>query len=264
MWLLIESCISAKIKIQAITKRMYGMKPIIGILAEIDNERTVSVLYPYTSAIEKSGGLPLIIPFTIKSDIIDEYTALLDGFLFTGGTDIDPLYYGEEAIPECGELHPYRDSLEFLVFGEAMRLGKPIMAICRGAELVNVALGGTLYQDIGSEYETSIAHRQTEPKFSHSHKINVVEGTPLSDLFPEARVKVNSFHHQAIRALGHGLKPMAVADDGIVEAMYYLGDNYLRAYQWHPERLYGADNYNKKLFDDFILACEKYKKGGLI
>lgn len=232
------------------------MKPVIGILADVDNERTVSVFYPYTSAIEKAGGLPLIIPFSIKEESINEYVELCDGFFFTGGVDIDPLYYGEEAIPECGELHPYRDSLEFSVFDEAMRRRKPILAVCRGAELVNVALGGTLYQDIHSEVDTTVTHRQIEPTFAHSHEVNVIPGTPLAELFSAERVRVNSFHHQATRVIGRDLRTMAVADDGIVEALYYTGDNYLRAFQWHPERLYDVDSYNKKIFEDFILACK--------
>ena len=236
------------------------MKPIIGILADIDNERTVSALYPYTHSIERSGGLPMIIPFTIRSDSIEEYVNLCDGFLFTGGADIDPLYYGEEAIPECGDLQPYRDSLEFLIFGEALRLGKPIMAICRGAELVNVAMGGTLYQDIPAEFRTDIKHRQAEPKFSHSHKVNIVPETPLSSIIGAERIRVNSFHHQGIRILGKHLIPMAKADDGLVEAFCYDGESYLRAYQWHPERLYDADNYNKKLFDDFLSVCSDKRK----
>lgn len=238
------------------------MKPVIGILSDINNERVASALYPYTLSIERSGGIPVIIPFTIKSEMICEYVNLCCGFLFTGGADIDPLYYGEEAVHECGELQPYRDSLEFLIFNEAMRQGKPIMGICRGAELVNVALGGTLYQDIESEIETHIAHRQTEPKFSHSHKVNVLHETPLSRIADSERIRVNSFHHQAIRILAKDLIPMAIAEDGIIEAVYYSGESYLRAYQWHPERLYDADKLNRLLFEDFINACKERKEDG--
>ena len=233
------------------------MKPLVGILADVNNERTVSVFYPYTAAIERAGGIPIIIPFSLKSDLINSYAELCDGFFFTGGADIDPLYYGEEAVAECGELHPYRDSLEFLMFDEAMRKRKPVLAICRGAELVNVALGGTLYQDIHSEVDTTVTHRQIEPTFAHSHEVNIIPDTPLAELFHAGRVKVNSFHHQATKIIGRDLLPMATADDGIVEALYYTGDNYLRAYQWHPERLFDADNYNRKIIEDFILACKK-------
>ena len=133
------------------------------------------------------------------------------------------------------------------------------MGICRGAQLVNVALGGTLYQDLPTEIESDILHRQKEGILDYSHEIKVVKGAPLYALMGEERIKANSFHHQAIRKLGEGLKVMANADDGVVEAVWYEGDRYLRAYQWHPERLYEADDFNKRIFDDFI-ANSKTKR----
>lgn len=134
------------------------------------------------------------------------------------------------------------------------------MAICRGAQLVNVALGGTLYQDIPTEIISNIPHRQTEPKDSHSHEICVFENTPLRNLVMSERIKVNSFHHQALKLLGNGLSVMATADDGVIEAVYSTEHPYLLAYQWHPERLFDADNLNRVLFTDFIDACEVKKQ----
>ena len=233
------------------------MKPLIGVLTEITNERTVSAQYLYTKPIESAGGIPIVIPFTLNSELISKYAELCDGFFFSGGADIDPLYYGEEAIHECGEIQPYRDSVEFLMFNEAFKLKKPILAVCRGAQLVNVALGGALYQDIHSEFKTTITHRQIEPKLAHSHEVDIMPGTPLYELFGQSRARVNSFHHQAVKFIGKDLSVMAMADDGLIEAFYYVGDGYLRAYQWHPERLYDQDNYNKRVFEDFIRECKK-------
>ena len=150
----------------------------------------------------------------------------------------------------------YRDELEFKVFQRAIDTSKPILAICRGAQLVNVALDGTLYQDIPSELHTRISHRQSEPKFSPSHDVRIIVDTPLYEMMKTEQIKANSFHHQAIKTLGKGLEVMALADDGIVEAFYSTGEQYLRAYQWHPERLYETDIYNRRIFDDFIESCQ--------
>lgn len=117
-----------------------------------------------------------------------------------------------------------------------------------------MALGGTLYQDIPSEIKTTLPHRQTEPKDAPSHEVQLLDGAPLKALTGKNRIPANSFHHQAIKRLGEGLRVMAVADDGVIEAVYHTGDRYLRAYQWHPERLYDSDEDNRLLFDDFIVT----------
>lgn len=231
------------------------MRPIIGILAEVDNEAT-RVLHPYISAIEGSGGTPILLPYVKDGETIDRFVNICDGFFFTGGADIDPRHYREEASSACGELQEHRDELEFKVFQRAIDTSKPILAICRGAQLVNVALGGTLYQDIPSEIHTQISHRQTEPKFSPSHEVRALDNTPLREIMGRDRITANSFHHQAIKTLGEGLEIMAVSDDKIVEAVYLSGERYLRAYQWHPERLYEGNVYNRLIFDDFIKACQ--------
>ena len=124
-------------------------------------------------------------------------------------------------------------------------------------QLINIALGGTLYQDISSEKKNSISHRQHQPKFSPSHKVNIVSNTPLHRLVGKKYITANSFHHQGINILGKKLSAMAMTDDGLIEAICFEGKRYIRAYQWHPERLYVMDSMNKLLFDDFIEACNK-------
>ena len=233
------------------------MIPLIGMLGAVDGEKNVSLIYNYVKAIEKSGGLPLLLPFVESDEAIDGFVSRCDGFLFTGGVDIDPCRYGEEKKPTCGDIQSNRDELEFKVFKKAFESGKPILGICRGAQLVNVALGGTLYQDLPTELASDIAHRQKEGILDYSHRINVVKGTPLYALMGEEKIKGNSFHHQAIKMLGDGLKVMAKANDGVVEAVWYEGDRYLRAYQWHPERLYMADDFNKRIFDDFVCSVKE-------
>lgn len=231
------------------------MRPIVGILAVVDGERNSSVFKTYIEVIERSGGLPLLLPYVESDDAIEEFVSLCDGFFFTGGVDISPSRYGEEIKPTCDETQIYRDELEFKVFDTAFKAQKPILGVCRGAQLVNVALGGTLYQDLPTETDSQIAHRQTEGRFEYSHDVNIIENTPLYELMGKKRIRANSFHHQAIKKPGAGLKIMATADDGVVEAVYYDGGQYLRAYQWHPERLYDADEFNRSIFDDFVKNC---------
>ena len=231
------------------------MTSIIGILAEIDNDFNTRVQPPYIKAIELAGGLPVLLPYVSEDETIDSFISICDGFFFTGGADVDPKRYDERPKATCGEIQYNRDELEFKVLEKVLNTSKPILAICRGAQLVNVALGGTLYQDIPTEIESYVLHKQCEPKDSPSHDVNVIENTPLFELARSERVKANSFHHQAIKALGNGLCVMATADDGIIEAVYSELYPYLRAYQWHPERLFDFDSLNHAVFEDFIRAC---------
>ena len=232
------------------------MKPIIGLLCDVDNEKTTSLFNTYVQAIECAGGIPIMLPYVSSEDTMECYIKLCDGFIFSGGVDVDPAHYGEEKSSHCGEIQKFRDDLELLIFPKIFASNKPILAICRGAQLVNVALGGTLYQDIPSEYKTDILHRQTEGKNEFSHDVLLEKGTPVYELMGAGCIRGNSFHHQAIKALGRGLLPMAYANDGIIEAVYHADHPYLRAYQWHPERLCHHDEYNKRIFDDFMAVCK--------
>lgn len=231
------------------------MRPIIGLLAEVDGELSTRVQNTYVKAIENAGGAPILFPYVNDGDTIDHLIGICDGFFFTGGMDIDPSRYGEKARENLGETQVNRDEFEFKVFDKIIKTGKPIIAICRGAQLVNVALGGTLYQDIPSEVDTEISHRQCEPKFAHSHDVKIIPDTPLYEMMGTERIKANSFHHQALKVLGKGLAVMAVADDGIIEAAYSTEMPYLRAYQWHPERLIETDATSRMIFEDFIRIC---------
>ena len=233
--------------------------PIIAILSQVDDEKNIKLAAPYVEAVESCGGLPIIFPFTECEKTIDSLIELCDGFLFSGGADIEPELYGEKKSEFCESVQIYRDKLELAVFRKVFASGKPIMGICRGAQLINVALGGTLYQDIPTEYKTSVAHRQTEAKDMPSHSVLVKSATPLAELAGGERMLANSFHHQALKRLGEGIEVMAESDDGIVEAVYRKDYPYLRAYQWHPERLFLIDTENKMLFEDFIKAANKSK-----
>ena len=232
------------------------MKSIIGITVDIGDDRSLGTPGAYMTAVEKAGGVPLIIPYCEKDDVLEDIVELCDGFLFSGGADIEPSRYGEEAIASCGKPELLRDELEFRLFDKIIKAKKPLLAICRGCQFINVALGGTLYQDIPSQLPSDIHHRQLEPKFSHSHSVNIKVGSRLFDIMGCEKIEANSFHHQSIKVLANELEVVATSDDGIIEAVFYLGDQYIRGYQWHPERLCGIDEYHQRIFDDFVKHCK--------
>lgn len=233
------------------------MQPIIGMFAEVDGEKYTRINYQYTRVIEACGGIPFLIPYTDNAETLKGLIERCDGFLFTGGADVNPERYGEEKKPTCGDIQYYRDELEFTAFRLIKDTPKPILGICRGMQFLNVALGGTLYQDLPTENPTEVPHRQREAKYSLLHNVQVVADTPLYAVAQTPKMLANSFHHQAVKTLGKGLEIMALADDGIIEAVYAPDKKFLRAYQWHPERLVDADEQNRLLFVEFITACQK-------
>ena len=232
------------------------MIPVIGILPVIEDGKSF-VLQSYVTAIERSGGLPVMLPYTQSAEAIAGFASLCDGFLYAGGVDVEPRRYGEEPLAACGAVSPLRDAIDFLAFRPLFQTKKPILGICRGAQVLNVALGGTLYQDIPSRIDTDLIHRQDEPYFSPSHEVSIKQGTPLAELLGRERIAVNSLHHQSIKAAGKGIEVMAIADDGVIEAAYLPSHPYFRLIQWHPERSYEVDGNSRRIFDEFVEACEK-------
>ncbi len=235
------------------------MKPIIGMFAKIYNEDlTCEMYYQYSEAIEKAGGIPVLLPYVKDEKVKDGFIELCDGFFFTGGVDVNPIRYGEKNEGLCGVIEDKRDELEFSILPKVLKTNKPILAICRGMQLVNVYFGGTLYQDIPTQYKTDIVHTTPkEQRFKIAHDILVKKDTPLYDLVKTDSFMGNTFHHQAVKELGNSLSVMATAKDGIVEAYYKIDYPYLRCYQWHPERLINFSSENLTLFEDFIETCKK-------
>ena len=166
-----------------------------------------------------------------------EALSKVEAIVFTGGADIDPAYYGETIIPEAGvEIEAERDTSDVLLMKEALRKGLPILAICRGEQILNVVLGGSLYQDIPLQTGTAIKHRQEAPSTEPSHKIGVEKNSLLYRLFGPDSLAVNSFHHQAVKQPAPGVRVTAWAADGITEA-YETEDGLVTAVQFHPEKL---------------------------
>ena len=235
------------------------MRPIIGVTAAIDEKKLLSAPHAYTRAIELAGGLPLVLPYTESGEALDDFIAACDGIFLTGGMDIEPSRYGEEKHPKCGECQPNRDRLEYAVLERALKADKPILAICRGHQLVNVFLGGTLYQHLPEERPSEIPHVQKEDPFAPSHPILIEDDSPLAVLIGKREMTGNSFHHQAVKALGKGLTVTAYSPDGLIEGLSLPSATYLRTYQWHPERLVNTDRDSLIPFEDFIAAAKRQK-----
>lgn len=233
------------------------MKPKIGLLAEVQEEGYTGMKNSYATAIEAAGGIPFLLPYSKNEQTLTDYAQTMDGFVFTGGADIDPKYFGEEKKPSCGQIFPLRDEFEMRMFERVLKTKKPILGICRGMQVINVFLGGTLYQDIETEYETDLPHRQTAPVTAPWHNIKILPNTYLFARIGKETMMGNSFHHQAIKTLAKNLTITAKAQDGIIEAYAHDTYPYLRAYQWHPERLLHFDADNLSLFTEFIEACKK-------
>lgn len=228
----------------------------IAVTQNIKGDGSTDILPQYKEALECAGAEVVLLPYSNNPDEIIKMVNEADGICLSGGIDIDPKRYFEAKSERCGETEDKRDVFELTVFALASMQDKPILGICRGMQLINVAMGGTLYQDIPTEYISDIAHIQKEGKFEHSHEVNVIKGSPLYNLLGSERIKVNSFHHQAIKNLGEGLEIMAQAADGIIEAVYAPSYRYLQGFQWHPERIYQIDENQALIFQDFINACK--------
>lgn len=232
------------------------MKPVIGIIPLYDEFKDSVWMVPgYMNGIEEAGGLPIILPYTIDTEEILQAARMCDGFLFTGGHDVSPSVYGEEAKETCGVACEVRDTLEKIVFDFALSEDKPVFGICRGIQMINALCGGTLYQDLPTEYESSVEHHMEPPYDRGVHDVIITKTSPFYKLFNADKISVNSYHHQAVKKLGEGLEIFAKSEDGLVEGIFMPDKKYIVALQWHPEFSYKVDENSRLLFEEFINHC---------
>ena len=185
----------------------------------------------------------------------------LDGLLLSGGSDLDPGYYGEEPVPELGVTLPERDAFEMALVRLALRRRMPVFGICRGMQVLNVALGGTLYQDLPSQWERDVLkHRQDTPKWQPTHEVSVRDGSYIAEIMGREAVKVNSYHHQGVRVLADGLVATGYSPDGVIEAVEAadLSERWLLGVQWHAEAMRGAGPQQENLFEAHVSAAERH------
>ena len=228
-------------------------KPLIGLIPLVDIGRESLWMLPgYMEGIRLAGGIPVMLPLTDDDREIGQIAEQMDGFLFTGGHDVSPEVYGEETLSVCGELCPQRDRMEEKLLKKVLSADKPALGICRGIQLINAAMGGTLYQDLSTQHPSAIEHHQTPPYDKVAHEVQIEKGTPLHALLGMERLGVNSYHHQGIKRLAPDLKVMAKADDGMIEGVYCPERRFLWAVQWHPEFSYRTDENSRKIFGAFV------------
>lgn len=234
-------------------------RPLIGISGSIrlfDGAERAGVNAAYVDSVSKAGGIPLLLTPPIGPDAAGGALEPLDGLVLTGGHDLDPQWYDAHPSPELGPVDSRRDEFELALFHAARARGLPILGICRGMQLVNVAMGGTLYQDLPSEQPGGIHHDPPGARNSRTHAVTVSEGSRLRFALDAATLVTNSFHHQAIKDLAPGLTVTARADDGVIEGVESAkADGWLLAVQWHPEEFHHEVNSpDQRLFQALVHA----------
>ena len=231
-------------------------KPLIGVVPLYDDEKNSYWMLPgYMQGIEAAGGIPVMLPMTADDDALSQLVTLVDGILLTGGHDVSPALYGEAKSPACGKPCVLRDEMEPKLLNLALAADKPVFGICRGIQLLNAALGGTLYQDLPTEYPSGVDHHMTPPYDRVVHSVRILPNTPLAALVGKETLGVNSYHHQAVKALSDKLRPAAYSEDGLVEAAYMPDKRFVLAVQWHPEFSFRTDADSKKLLAAFVAAA---------
>ncbi|CAB3389396.1 gamma-glutamyl-gamma-aminobutyrate hydrolase family protein [Kyrpidia spormannii] len=236
------------------------MKPWIGVTASMQTGNGdlpgTWVATEYTDAILAAGGVPAIVPLgEAASQNPGQWLERLDGLMLTGGVDVDPAYFGEDPARGLGEVCPERDALELALVEAALLRDLPVLAICRGMQVLNVAAGGTLYQDLATQGKNALQHRQRAPRWHGSHRVEIVPGTRLAEILGRSEARVNSFHHQAVRDVAPGMRVAAKSSDGLVEAMESRRHRFAVAVQWHPEHMWRKDPAQMRLFEAFVQAA---------
>lgn len=231
--------------------------PVIGITMSCDTEeKNYYSKNAYAESIVRAGGLPLLIPADGAGVRAAEYAERIDGLLLAGGGDIHPVYFGEEPMDgfAMGELQPRRDKFELSLCREAERRRLPMLGICRGIQLMAVAAGGSIWQDIDScaERTLRIRHMQKAPDWCETHSVHMVPETKLAQIYGLERILVNSFHHQAVKRVPAGYRVCARGQDGIIEAMEADSLPFAVGVQWHPERLTAGDAGTAELFGSLV------------
>lgn len=233
-------------------------KPLIGVTGDI-SERMLTMRMRYVESVSEAGGIPVVLPPCISQYDLPDLVARLDGLLIMGGCDVDPLLYGQTAIPECGALKPERDALETNLVRAARVANLPTLGICRGSQVMNVVYGGTLTQDIEKQLGIDPArHRQVEDYAVCTHKVKVTPDTLLASIVKTPVVEVNSRHHQCVDQLGKGLVVNGVStEDGIIESFNDPDHRFMLGVQWHPEMLAHLREDAAALFGALVAAARK-------
>ena len=236
--------------------------PLVGVTTSISVDQRPERAFvnsAYLDAVQRAGGVPIVLPPQLDAAARDVLLASIDALLLTGGGDMDPARFGEAPHPTLYDVAPARDSLELDAVRVALARGVPVLAICRGMQVLNVALGGTLHQDVGTEPGTQLQHSQQKdgvPRDEPTHKVRIEPDSRLARVMGTDAVEVNSMHHQAVKALGEGLCAVAWASDQIVEGVEHTDPTrFVLGVQWHPEELVRRADSARRLFAALVAAA---------
>jgi putative glutamine amidotransferase len=244
-----------------VTDKKSMPEPLIGITS---GYCTIELKYlhsclsrKYTQAIIRAGGIPLILPANLPASQLTSLLPKLDGILFSGGDEVNPKLYGEDQLPETKKVLDERDEIESVLLKSCLEQGKPVFGICRGIQIINVVLGGSLYQHIQTQYPGAIQHdRHDDIREKRRHSVTVTPGSLLARLTGLTSIQVNTLHHQGIRDLAKGLNIGAkCSEDGLIEAVEIADQRFFLAVQWHPEELTEYPE-QRSLFEAFVKACQ--------
>ena len=226
-------------------------RPIIALSSTPVEDGYVKVTEAYLDAVYAAGGIPMLLSPRIDEGYIESVCNTADGFLFCGGDDLDPKYYEEEKSELLGNVCSKRDEFEHKLFTAAYKTGKPLFGICRGLQVFNVFLGGSLHQHVDG-------HKQNAARSERTHSVAICKGGILEGILGENEITVNSFHHQVVKVMADGLVCDALSsNDGYIEAFHHSNHPFLLGVQWHPECYFELSETSSKIFKEFINACEK-------
>ena len=225
-------------------------RPLIALMVSLE-DGLMAVNRTYLNAVWHSGGCAVALPYTDDEEKINQFVEEFDGFLFTGGDDIDPAYYGQEKHPKTENICSERDAFEQKMFHAAYKTGKPILGICRGEQVINVFLGGDLTQHIEG-------HVQTARRAVREQAVDLVENGMLHNILGQTKIYTNSFHHQVVNKLADRLICDGYSFDGYIEAYHDPEHPFLLGVQWHPEGYFDIDETSSKIFDAFVEACKTH------
>lgn len=235
---------------------MYNGKPVIGLTGSYKPDDWSPQHFlneSYFHAVRHFGGIPVLLPVLAREDELEYLASNLDGLLLTGGNDMDPVLFGETILNDTVQLCPERDRAEYEALKLAVQKDLPVLGICRGAQVMNVYFGGSLFQDIPAQIPGSGQHRMEAPYHRTSHRCIPEQGTPVASW---GVFGVNSHHHQSVGQIAPGYRCLCKAEDGVIEGIFDPNHRFRWGVQWHPERIWDIDETSAEVFRTFIRSCQ--------
>ena len=230
---------------------------VIGLTPQGDGNKGYNISPDFIRALSDLGAIAITLPSTLDDGILSDMLSICDGIIFTGGPDVRPELFGETIIPSCGTINDERDAFEIKLYKMAMEADKSILGVCRGVQVMNIAEGGNIYQDIYSQSGTMLVHHTLDGKRAF-HSIEITNKKALEKIgFSAESFTVNSYHHQSVKNLASGYEAIAYSPDGLIEAIYMPSRRFVAGVQWHPEKRFDGDENSFRILIDFVESCKK-------